>query len=136
MFAKRLLEKATHHLHLHHHQHLQHGNLKPTDLDLHIQVHFGIPNTASILAIDPIQQLVAIGTLDGRIKVIGGHNIEALFISPKEIPYKNLEFLQNQGYLVGVLNDNDIQVWNLEGRCMTCSLQWKSNITAFSVISG
>ncbi|XP_010676759.1 uncharacterized protein LOC104892503 isoform X2 [Beta vulgaris subsp. vulgaris] len=135
MFAKRLLQKATNHLH-HHHQDARHGDLKKTDLDPHIQIHFGVPNTASILAIDPIQQLLAIGTLDGRIKVIGGYNIEALLISPKQMPYKNLEFMQNQGYLVGVFNDNEIQVWNLESRCITCSLQWESNITAFSVISG
>ncbi|XP_021769683.1 uncharacterized protein LOC110733914 isoform X2 [Chenopodium quinoa] len=135
MFAKRLLQKATHHHH-HNQQDLPHGNLKPTDLDPHIRIHFGIPSTASILAIDPIQQLLAVGTLDGRIKVIGGYNIEALLISPREMPYKNLEFMQNQGYLVGILNDNEIQVWNLESRCITCSLQWESNITAFSVISG
>ncbi|XP_021744915.1 uncharacterized protein LOC110710876 isoform X2 [Chenopodium quinoa] len=133
MFAKRLLQKATHH---HHQQDLTHGNLNPTDLDPHIRIHFGIPSTASILAIDPIQQLLAVGTLYGRIKVIGGHNIEALLMSPREMPYKNLEFMQNQGYLVGILNDNEIQVWNLESRCITCSLQWESNITAFSVISG
>ena len=28
---------------------------------------------------------------DGRIKVIGGDNIEGLFISPKQLPYKYLE---------------------------------------------
>lgn len=28
------------------------------------------------------------------------------------------------------------QVWNLESRSLVCSLQWESNITAFSVISG
>ncbi|XP_057525296.1 uncharacterized protein LOC130804751 isoform X2 [Amaranthus tricolor] len=135
MFAKHFIQKA---IHRHHHQHkgAQHGNLKPEDLNPHILMHFGIPSSSSILAIDPIQQLLAIGTLDGKIKVIGGYNIEALFISPKQLPYKNLEFLQNQGYLVGVLNDNDIQVWNLENRCITCSLQWESNITAFCVISG
>lgn len=44
-------------------QDARHGDLKKTDLDPHIQIHFGVPNTASILAIDPIQQLLAIGTL-------------------------------------------------------------------------
>lgn len=28
---------------------------------------------------------------DGRIKVIGGDGIEGLLISPKQMPYKNLE---------------------------------------------
>uniref|UniRef100_A0A803MK69 V-SNARE coiled-coil homology domain-containing protein n=1 Tax=Chenopodium quinoa TaxID=63459 RepID=A0A803MK69_CHEQI len=80
-------------------QDLPHGNLKPTDLDPHIRIHFGIPSTASILAIDPIQQLLAVGTLDGRIKVIGGYNIEALLISPREMPYKNLE--EPQDHYIG-----------------------------------
>lgn len=28
---------------------------------------------------------------DGRIKVIGGDNIEAILASPKQLPFKNLE---------------------------------------------
>nr|XP_011466469.1 PREDICTED: uncharacterized protein LOC101312178 isoform X2 [Fragaria vesca subsp. vesca] len=134
MFAKRLLHKAVNHHH--HSQNMQQGSLTSADLDLRVAVHYGIPSTSSILAFDPIQRLLAIGTLDGRIKVIGGGGIEGLLISPKQLPYKYIEFLQNQGYLVSILNDNSIQVWNLEGRCLVCSLEWESNITAFSVIHG
>ncbi|KAL9315324.1 hypothetical protein ACSQ67_016325 [Phaseolus vulgaris] len=115
---------------------LQHGGLQGSELDPRIVFHYGIPSTASVLAFDPIQRLLAIGTLDGRLKVIGGDNIEGLLVSPKQLPYKYLEFLQNQGHLVGVLNDNDIQVWNLESRSLVCSLKWESDITAFSVVSG
>ncbi|WMV33462.1 hypothetical protein MTR67_026847 [Solanum verrucosum] len=125
------------------------GSEKLTDLEATVSVHYGIPSTASILAFDPIQQLLAIGTLDGRIKVIGGSNVEGLLFSPKPLAFKNLEvcnlscvrslcvsvqFLQNQGYLVGVSNGNEIQVWDLENRRISSSLQWESNITAFSVI--
>ncbi|XP_078435119.1 transducin family protein / WD-40 repeat family protein isoform X2 [Wolffia australiana] len=106
------------------------------DLDLHVLVHHGIPYTASTMALDPVQCLLAIGTLDGRIKIIGGDNIEALLISPQKLPYKFLEFLHNQGFIIGVSNGNEIQVWDLENRCLTCSLQWESNITAFCVIQG
>ncbi|XP_019450333.1 PREDICTED: uncharacterized protein LOC109352642 isoform X2 [Lupinus angustifolius] len=136
MFAKRFLEKVV----LNHSNHKlqnQHGSLvQSSDLDPKIVIHYGIPLTASLLAFDPIQRLLAIATLDGRLKVIGGDNIEGILISPKQLPYKFLEFLQNQGYLIGVLNDNDIQVWSLESRSLVCSSQWESNITAFSVISG
>ncbi|GLT66184.1 hypothetical protein SLA2020_385670 [Shorea laevis] len=131
MFAKRLLHKA-----IHHSQDSKHRGLKSEDLDLRISIHYGIPTTSSTLAFDSVQRLLAIGTLDGRIKIIGGDGIEGLFISPKQLPYKYLEFIQNQGFLVSISNDNDIQVWNLETRCLACSLQWESNITAFSVISG
>uniref|UniRef100_A0A1D1Z041 Syntaxin-binding protein 5 n=1 Tax=Anthurium amnicola TaxID=1678845 RepID=A0A1D1Z041_9ARAE len=130
MFAKLLMQKAMP-------QHnLQLGNITRADLNLQIPIHYGIPFTASIMAFDPIQCLLAIGTLDGRIKVLGGDNIEGLFMSPKKLPYKFLEFLCNQGFLVGVSNENDIQVWDLENRCLTCSLQWEFNVTAFSVIQG
>ncbi|XP_058761940.1 uncharacterized protein LOC131635341 [Vicia villosa] len=135
MFAKKLLHKAVHHHHSNY-KFQQHGSLQSTELDPRIVIHYGIPSSASLLAFDFVQRLLAIGTLDGRLKVIGGDNIEGLLISSKQLPYKYLEFLQNQGHLVGVLNDNDIQVWNLETRSLTCSLQWESNITAFSVISG
>ncbi|XP_057947771.1 uncharacterized protein LOC131143469 [Malania oleifera] len=115
---------------------VQHDNGTSSELNLQVAVHYGIPATASILAFDPIQGLLAIGTLDGRIKVIGGDNIEGLLKSEKKVPYKFLEFLENKGALVGISNDNDIQVWNLEGRCTACCLQWQSNITSFSLISG
>ncbi|XVE52480.1 hypothetical protein DITRI_Ditri02bG0125500 [Diplodiscus trichospermus] len=96
--------------------------------------HYGIPATASILACDLIQLIVVVGTLDGRIKVIGGENIEALLVSPKELPFKHLEFLQNQGFLVSVSSENEIQVWDLEQRQIAFIIMWESSITAFKVI--
>ncbi|KAI3731155.1 hypothetical protein L1987_62338 [Smallanthus sonchifolius] len=102
----------------------------------HVVVHYGIPSTASILAFDPLQHLLAVGTLDGRIKVIGGDNIECLLISPNPVPLKYLEFFQNQGYLVSVSNENVVQVWDLEQRRLASILQWESNISAFSVVCG
>ncbi|MCD7471535.1 hypothetical protein HAX54_012025 [Datura stramonium] len=86
------------------------AGLTAGDLNVRATVHYGIPSTASILAVDSVQRLLAIGTLDGRIKVVGGDNIEGLLISPKQLPHKYLEFLQNQGFLVSITNENDIQV--------------------------
>ncbi|XP_030537203.1 uncharacterized protein LOC115745765 isoform X2 [Rhodamnia argentea] len=133
MFAKRLFEKA---IHSPSQGDAQHDNSVWKDLDLRVYVHYGVPSTASILAFDPIQRLLAIGTLDGRIKVIGGDGIEGLFVSPRQVPIKHLEFLRNQGILVSISNDNYIQVWNLESRSLASCLQWESNVTAFSVIAG
>lgn len=108
----------------------------PGNVTFRVSAHYGIPSTASNLAFDAIQCLVAVGTLDGRIKVIGGNNIEGLLMSPKSVPFKHLEFLQNQGFLVSVSNENEIQVWDLEKRCISSNLLWESNITAFSLIYG
>ncbi|XP_020578805.1 uncharacterized protein LOC110023645 isoform X2 [Phalaenopsis equestris] len=129
MFVKHLLEKAKGQI-------LQHGNMAPSSQDFQVAMHYGIPYTASILAFDAVQRLLAIGTLDGRIKIIGGDNIEGLLISLKKIPYKYLEFLDNKGFIIGVSNENDIQVWDLQCRKLSYSVQWEANITAFAVISG
>ncbi|KAK4277817.1 hypothetical protein QN277_015753 [Acacia crassicarpa] len=112
------------------------GSFTSADLDPKVVLHYGVPSTASILAFDHTQRLLAIGTPDGRIKVIGGDSIEGILFSPKHSSFKNLEFLQNQGFLVSVSNDNEIQVWDLESRHIASSLQWESTITAFSVIYG
>ncbi|KAK8913543.1 hypothetical protein KSP39_PZI023707 [Platanthera zijinensis] len=129
MFVKNLLHKATG-------QNLQHGSITTSDQDFQVAMHYGIPYTATILAFDAVQRLLAIGTLDGRIKIIGGDNIEGLLISPKKLPYKYLEFLENKGLILGVSNENDIQVWDLQCRKLSYSLQWEANITAFAVITG
>lgn len=112
------------------------GSFTSADLDPKVGLHYGVPSTASILAFDHTQRLLAIGTLDGRIKVIGGDNIEGILFSPKHSSFKSLEFLQNQGFLVSVSNDNEIQVWDLESRHIASALQWESTITSFSVIYG
>ncbi|CAN1325791.1 Syntaxin-binding protein 5-like [Linum perenne] len=112
------------------------GSLSSRDIYPRVNLHYGIPSTASVMAFDPIQSLLALGTLDGRIKVIGGDNIEGLMVSPKQLPFKYLEFLQNQGFLVSVSSENEIQVWDLEHRRITSSLRWESSITAFSAIHG
>ncbi|PAN15584.1 hypothetical protein PAHAL_2G499600 [Panicum hallii] len=135
MFAKRLFHKA-----LHHHHQQGGGGAPPAapggvpQMDAQIALHYGVPYTASILAFDPVQRLLAVGTLDGRIKIFGGDNIEGILISPKSVPYKFLQFIINQGLLVAVSNENEIQVWNLEFRQLFYSSQWDVNITAFAAI--
>jgi len=105
-------------------------------MDAQISTHCGVPYTASLLAFDSVQRLLAVATLDGRIKIFGGDNIEGLLISPKSVPYKFLQFITNQGFLVAISNENEIQVWNLEFRQLFYSSQWDINITAFAVIEG
>nr|XP_011469925.1 PREDICTED: uncharacterized protein LOC101299721 isoform X2 [Fragaria vesca subsp. vesca] len=117
-------------------QHHPQARVSQADLDPRVVFHYGIPSTASILALDRTQSLLAIGTLDGRIKVIGGDNIEGLLISPKPLAFKYLEFLENQSFLVSVSSENEIQVWDLEHKQIAGSLQWECNITAFSIIYG
>jgi syntaxin-binding protein 5 len=41
----------------------QQGSLQQSELDPRIVIHYGIPSSSSLLAFDPIQRLLAIGTL-------------------------------------------------------------------------
>jgi len=133
MLAKRLFQKALQKVHQ---SGLPQGSLRTAHLNPRITAHYGIPSTSSLLSFDPLQRILAVATLDGRIKIIGGECIECLLVSPIQLPYKFLEFLNNQGYLVSITNQNDIQVWDLDGRALACYIQWESNITAFAVIQG
>ncbi|XP_059072643.1 uncharacterized protein LOC131062006 isoform X1 [Cryptomeria japonica] len=135
MFAKRLLQKAVAVAQVNQSGLLQ-GGLRPDDLNLHVTLHYGIPSTSSLLSFDPFQRILAVATLDGRTKIIGGAGIECLLDSPLELPCKFLEFMNNEGYLVSISNQNDIQVWDLNRRALACYIQWESNITAFTVIQG
>ncbi|RLM85250.1 uncharacterized protein C2845_PM04G34890 [Panicum miliaceum] len=45
-------------------------------------------------------------------------------------------FIINQGLLVAISNENEIQVWNLEFRQPFYSSKWDVNITAFAAIEG
>ena len=45
-----------------------------------------------------------IGSRDGRIKIIGGDNIEGLLISPKKLPLKNLEVCMSETFVVQVFS--------------------------------
>ncbi|XP_019433658.1 PREDICTED: uncharacterized protein LOC109340410 isoform X2 [Lupinus angustifolius] len=112
------------------------SSFSSADFNPRVLLHYGVPSNASILAFDRIQRLLAVGTLDGRIKVFGGDNIEGILFSPKHTSFKNLEFLENQGFLASVSSDNEIQVWDLESRQIASALKWESAITAFSVIYG
>ncbi|KAK4797849.1 hypothetical protein SAY86_030175 [Trapa natans] len=94
MFAKKLIEKAAQQLQQHQNQHKHSQSLQAdvkssVDLQPRITLHYGIPSASSILAFDPIQSLLAVGTLDGRIKVVGGDNIEVLLVSTKYIGDEN-----------------------------------------------
>ncbi|KAE9614991.1 putative transcription factor WD40-like family [Lupinus albus] len=117
-------------------QNVVHSSFSSADFNPRVLLHYGVPPNASILAFDRIQRLLAVGTLDGRIKVFGGDNIEGILFSPKHTSFKNLEFLENQGFLASVSSDNEIQVWDLESRQIASALKWESAITAFSVIYG
>ncbi|CAB4268911.1 unnamed protein product [Prunus armeniaca] len=88
--------------------------LKGSDIDPCLLFHYGIPSGCNMLAYDPIQKILAcsfvsITLKDGRIKLSGKDNTQALLESVNAIPSKFLQFVENQGILVNVNSKNHIE---------------------------
>ncbi|XP_073394208.1 uncharacterized protein [Physcomitrium patens] len=67
------------------------GTLSNAQLNLRLSFHHGVFGTASILAFDPIQRLLEVASVDGRIKIFGGAGVEAFFQSSTRVPCKFLK---------------------------------------------
>ncbi|KAK9012346.1 hypothetical protein V6N11_040403 [Hibiscus sabdariffa] len=108
--------------------------LKASDVDPHLVFHYGIPLGCCMFAYDSIQKILAISTVDGRIKLFGKDNSQALLESDDTVPSKFLEFVQNQGILINVNLKNHIEVWDLEKRLLSDVHVFKEEITSFAVM--
>lgn len=129
MFVKKLVEKAS----------KKYGDntingLRAEDLDPHLAFHYGIPPGSAAMAYDPIQQILAIATNDGRIKLFGRDNTQALLQSEEAVPSKFLQFLENQGILLNVNANNKIEVWDVDTHKLCHVYTFNEEITSFSII--
>ncbi|CAJ2635925.1 unnamed protein product [Trifolium pratense] len=131
MFVKKLVEKANS-------IKKPGGNspegLKASDVDPRVVFHQGIPSGAAKFAYDPIQKILALSTKDGRIKLYGKDNAQAVLDSSENLPSKFLQFIQNQGILLNVTSNNHIEVWDIEKKLLSDVYVAKAEITSFAVI--
>ncbi|KAJ0967773.1 hypothetical protein J5N97_024690 [Dioscorea zingiberensis] len=131
MFVKKLVEMASK---------KQHGGgginngLRAEDVNPRLTFHHGIPARSSALAYDSIHNILAIATSNGRIKLFGKKNTQALLQSDNAFPSKFLQFFENKGMLVNITIRNHIEVWDVEERYLCCVHISDEEITSFSVI--
>ncbi|OVA00628.1 WD40 repeat [Macleaya cordata] len=104
------------------------NTLKSNDVNPRLVFHYGIPTGAVQLAYDSVQKILAISTKDGRIKLLGKDNTQALLESNDTVPSKFLQFLENQGILFNVT------VWDIERKQLSHVQIFKQEITSFMVI--
>lgn len=128
MFVKKLVEKASK---------KPVANLdgvKSEEVDPRLVFHYGIPSGAILLAYDSIQQILAISTKDGRIKLYGSDYSQAILESTVAVPSKFLKFLENEGILLNVNANNQIEVWDINMKVLSHVHVFKEEITSFTVI--
>ncbi|PKU79081.1 hypothetical protein MA16_Dca000425 [Dendrobium catenatum] len=92
------------------------NGLRAEDLNPHIAFHYGIPSGSSSMAYDSTQQILAIATNDGRIKLFGRENTQALLQSDEAVPSKFL------------------QVWDVDVQQLCHIYMFNEEITSFSII--
>lgn len=128
MFVRKLVEKASK---------KPGGNsdgLKGGDIDPRLLFHYGIPSGCNMLAYDPIQKILAVSSKDGRIKLFGKDNTQALLESVNAVPSKFLQFVENQGILVNVNSKNHIEIWDIEKNLLADVHAFEEDITSFTVM--
>ncbi|KAH0969076.1 hypothetical protein GBA52_029058 [Prunus armeniaca] len=108
--------------------------LKGGDIDPRLLFHYGIPSGCNMLAYDPIQKILAVSSKDGRIKLFGKDNTQALLESVNAVPSKFLQFVENQGILVNVNSKNHIEIWDIEKNLLADVHAFEEDITSFTVM--
>ncbi|GMP26941.1 hypothetical protein CsSME_00003162 [Camellia sinensis var. sinensis] len=128
MFVKKLVEKASK---------KPGGNsdgLKSEDIDPRLVFHYGLPSGSILLSYDSIQQILAIPTKDGQVKLYGKDSTQAILESTETVPSKFLKFFENQGILLNVNANNHIEVWDMDKKLLSHVHVFKEEITSFTVM--
>eukprot|EP00898_Chlorokybus_atmophyticus_P002234 jgi/Chlat1/3010/Chrsp201S03268 len=98
------------------------GALRPDLLQPRATFHHGVPPSARALAYDPTQRVLAVGTSDGRIKLLGGNSIELLLVSPRASPTRELLFVPGTPRLVRTSYKGEMEVWDTQTRELIASI--------------
>ncbi|CAN4078591.1 unnamed protein product [Withania somnifera] len=108
--------------------------LKPDDVNPRCIFHYGIPSGCVLSAYDSIQNILALATKDGRIKLFGKDSTQALLVSSDMVSSKFLQFMDNQGLLININSNNQVEVWDVEQRYLYNVHDFDRVITSFTVI--
>ncbi|NXG38388.1 L2GL1 protein, partial [Dromaius novaehollandiae] len=76
-------------------------------------VEHGFPNQPSSLAFDPKLRIMAIGTKSGAVKVYGAPGVEFTGLHKETATVTQLHFLPGQGWLLSLLDDNTLHLWEI-----------------------
>ncbi|XP_019728080.1 syntaxin-binding protein 5-like isoform X9 [Hippocampus comes] len=76
-------------------------------------VRHGFPHQPSSMAFDPVQKILAVGTLTGALRLFGRAGVECYCQHESGAGVIQLQFLINEGALVSALADDSIHLWNL-----------------------
>lgn len=77
-------------------------------------VRHGFPYNPTCVAFDPIQRLIAIGTRNGCIRIVGRPGVDINVQHVGQQPVVQLIFIINEGSLISICADESVHLWNLK----------------------
>ncbi|XP_064488140.1 syntaxin-binding protein 5-like isoform X2 [Ornithodoros turicata] len=87
--------------------------LRPDHFQVAKTVRHGFPFQPTALAFDPVQRVLAIGTKNGSMRLIGRPGVECTVQHVLEYAVIQIMFLVNEGALISVCADDTLHLWNL-----------------------
>ena len=104
--------------------------LGPCSVDPRIVQEYGTTHSATCVAYDPVQRLLAVG-VDTGVKVLGADGLSVLLATRHHLePAKIVRFARSVGRVVRVSVESGICVWDLKSQTLLASTRWQSEVTA------
>uniref|UniRef100_A0A8C6XDT4 Syntaxin binding protein 5L n=1 Tax=Naja naja TaxID=35670 RepID=A0A8C6XDT4_NAJNA len=76
-------------------------------------VRHGFPYLPTVLAFDPVQKILAVGTRTGAIRILGRPGVDCYCQHESGAAVLQLQFLINEGALISASSDDMLHLWNL-----------------------
>lgn len=86
--------------------------LKPEHFQVAKTFRHGFPHQPTAVAFDPIQRLLAIGTKNGSLRILGRAGVDCHVWHENETAVIQIVFLINEGALVTATADDSVHLWS------------------------
>ncbi|KAJ6215816.1 hypothetical protein RDWZM_010316 [Blomia tropicalis] len=90
--------------------------LKPSNFTVKTVVRHGFPYQPTAIAFDPVQRLIAIGTKNGSLRILGRPGVDISVRHVTEFAVIQIAFIINEGQLITICADDSIHMWNLRSK--------------------
>ena len=111
---------------------LVHSLFPRLDYDSHQVARYGINSQIGAIAYDPVQSLLAVGTIGskisgGQIYVFGQKRVSVALSTPRQASIRTIQFCADK--LVTVDSKNDVAIFSLETKSLVASYAPPGQIT-------
>ncbi|XP_052124428.1 syntaxin-binding protein 5 isoform X5 [Frankliniella occidentalis] len=86
--------------------------LRPDNFQVAKTFRHGFPYQPTAMAFDPVQRLLAVGSKNGSLRIVGRPGVDSSMRHETDAAVIQLQFLVNEGALLSATADDSIHLWN------------------------